>query len=44
MVPCENVSVIDMLPSELLSDEMYCRLSMPFICCSMTCTTVSCTV
>ncbi|CFO02790.1 Uncharacterised protein [Bordetella pertussis] len=44
LVPCENVSVIDMLPSELLSDEMYCRLSMPFICCSMTCTTVSCTV
>ncbi|MOA12847.1 hypothetical protein D3C78_1328710 [compost metagenome] len=44
LVPCLKVSVMDMLPSELLSDEMYCKPSRPFICCSMTCTTVSCTV
>ncbi len=44
LVPWRKVSVMATLPSELLSEEMYSRLSMPFICCSITWTTVSCTV
>ena len=36
LVPWRNVSVMDMLPSELLSEEMYSRPSRPFICCSIT--------
>src|ERR1700730_10894512 len=44
LVPCSKLSVIVMLPSLSLSDEKYSRRSMPDSCCSITCTTVLCTV
>ena len=43
-VPCSKVRVIARVPSLLLSDEKYSRLSSPDICCSMTWVTVFCTV
>ena len=44
LVPWAKFSVMVMLPSLSLSDERYSRLSMPLSCCSITCTTVLCTV
>ena len=42
--PCSKFRVMVMLPSLSLSDEKYSRLSIPDSCCSITCTTVLCTV
>src|SRR5437868_1640671 len=43
-VPVAKVRVVVDWPVSSLVDDMYSRLSIPFICCSMTWTTVFCTV
>ena len=43
-VPDWKVSVMVTLPAESLVDDIYIRLSIPFMFCSITCVTVSCTV
>ncbi|MNJ78301.1 hypothetical protein D3C77_760220 [compost metagenome] len=43
-VPELNVSVMVTLPEESLVEDMYIRLSIPFMFCSIIWVTVSCTV
>src|SRR3979490_510186 len=43
-VPGEKVRVVVDCPVSSLTDDRYIRLSMPLICCSMTCTTTLLTV
>src|SRR5690606_16675975 len=42
--PASKVMVMAMRPAESLVDDMYAMPSIPFICCSITWVTVSCTV
>ncbi len=43
-VPAVKLSVTRARPLDVLFDDIDCRRSSPFICCSMTCVTESSTV